>query len=174
MVSRSRSSGAGGRYGGVPVSRDQRQIIEQSFRQGLSREQTLDRLRAGGRGLRTLAVSEIRREIRQRDARQPALAALDVRFRPGTPEITQTSRRLATNYSYKGTVFGRNTLTGDRMPIHVNFGDDQILTREQIEARFNEIVNKGGSQARDEQQGSVSVDIESVEINSIETFAGNL
>ena len=168
MVSRGSVDRAGGVYGGVGVSRDQRTIIEQSYRQGLNREQTLGRLRATERGVRTLAVTEIRRELRQRDARRPALANLDTRFRPGVPEITPTKRQLKREYSYSGTIFGKSQVTGEDLRINVNFGDNRRLTRFQIEERFLGIMDKGGQQARSEETGSERVSVESITTNFVE------
>lgn len=168
MVSRGVRDDAGGVYGGVSVSRDQRTIIEQSYRQGLNREQTLSRMRATDRGVRTLAVTEIRRELRQRDARRPALASLDTRFRPGRPEITPTNRQLHREYNYSGTISGKSPITGNTLKINVNFGDNRLLTRFQIEERFLSIMDKGGQQARDPDTGSESVSVETVTTNWIE------
>ena len=125
---------------GVSVSPLQRSAIIAGHNMGLSLNRLQDTLRAAGIGLRRAAIVEVRGELRGGIETAKRISALRRNFRPSADIMQVSSQTQRTRYRYYGKVHAYDDETGASQVFNSNFGDDELLSRIEIEERLGGIV----------------------------------
>lgn len=137
-----------GTYSGVRVDVPFVQQVTSLFRQGVGTVQARALLREAGFRFRDSAFNAVRNEIRLVDIRGSRLENLRLDARPGVNTLVQTNREFTRNYQYTARVQLIDPITGDLTDLPIQFGDDRLLTRQEIieraEAIAEQVADKGG------------------------------
>lgn len=129
-----------GRYGGVTVDPTRYQFVVAARNRGLTLSQAQAALKGGGTPLRRQAISDIYRELSGDTERRRHYRNIRSDFRPDLSQIKTTARHFRTRFRYWGVHHTVDPETGEIFDIHVNFGDDRLLTPNEIRARTAAIV----------------------------------
>ncbi len=150
-----------GSYSGVRVSSEFVQQINSLINQGIGTTQSRSLLRGAGFRFRDSAFNAVRNEIRLTSIRGSRLDSLRLDARPAANTLTQTNREFRRNFMYSARVDLVNPLTGEIFSLPVEFGDDRLLTRQELieraEAIAEQVAEKGGPtyEIADAQVGTV-------------------
>ena len=157
-----------GRYGGVNVGANQRAIIEQSRREGLTLDQTQTRLQTLGVGLRRQAISQIRNEAIRRVETTPRISVFRRDFRPTSELVTRTNQRFASTYRVRGVVRAFNPATQSIDDILISFGSDELTSLEAFEQRARDIFKRGNDTRASAAYGGERLEFDEFNLDSIE------
>ncbi len=137
-----------GAYSGVRVDAPFIQQVTSLFRQGIGTVEARRALRAVGFRFRDSAFNAVRNEIRLIETRGSRLDNLRLDARPGRNTLVHTNREFGRNYQYTAHVRMVDPITGDIVDLPVQFGDDRLLTRQEIieraESIAEQVADKGG------------------------------
>jgi len=135
-----------GRYGGVDVRPASLQFARAGFQEGLTLNRVQAALREGGIGIRRQALVEIRQELLGIQRSGINLRVLRPEFRPDFARIPRTNRSIPTRFRYTARLGQVTTVTGQVKDFFVDFGDDSLLTRAEIEERIRDISDRAAQQ----------------------------
>jgi len=153
-----------GRYGGVNVSSLFRQSAVRLLNSGLGVVRTRDILRRDiGFQFRDAAVSAINQEIRAISARASGLNRIRGDFRPRST-LSKVNMKFSTRFQYTAEVSWIRRFDGERITSNLRFGDDRLLTGDELRGRFRDIadqIDQGGGPT-----GLEGADIERIQLTS--------
>lgn len=139
-----------GRYGGAPVGAPFFSQVAHAYHSGARVTETRRGLRSTGFTFPNQAVTEIYAELRRIEAAERGLNSLRMDARPGRRTLTPVSRYFDTRYHYTAQVRLRGVPEGVRDSYPVEFGSDRLMTREEIIARAESIVEQAVNTAINE------------------------
>ncbi len=137
-----------GTYSGVRVDSAFAQQVLSLHRQGVGTVAARSALRNVGFRFRDSAFNAVRNEARLVETRGSRLDNLRLDARPAANTLTQTNREFGRNFQYTSQVQMIDAITGEVTELPVSFGDDRLLTRQELieraESIAEQVAGKGG------------------------------
>lgn len=137
-----------GRYAATNVSALFRQQAQAIFTAGGGVVNARTLLRGVGFRFGNASMTAMFREFREIAAKRGPINSLRNEFRPTANTITRVGVRFRTRFNYQGQITMRDAVSGERVTFGANFGDDRLLTGEEIRDRLQAIAEqaeiKGG------------------------------